>query len=68
MNNHMYHWDWLDTEVLRCTGAGGVGCTQVTGVNLGRVTECRAAGFEVADMRLGAMTDVVDQQGLKIMH
>ena len=37
MNNHMYHWDWLNTEFLICTGAGGVGCTEVTGVILGRV-------------------------------
>ena len=32
MNNNMYHWDWLGTEVLICIGADGVGCTEVTGV------------------------------------
>ena len=66
MNNNMYHWDWIGTEVLICIGAGGEGCKEGTGVLL--VTVCRAARVEAADMRHGAMTDVVDQEGLEIMQ
>ena len=49
MNNNMYHWDWIGTEVLICIGAGGEGCKEGTGVLL--VTVCRAARVEAADMR-----------------
>ena len=68
----MYHWDRTGREVLICTGAGCVGCTEVTGVILGHpwhmVTACRVAGIEAACMKYGMVADTVGQQHLEILQ